>query len=263
MEELTAKLVSSLKDCLRWKEGKPLWGLEEPGLADVHPPRSKTPRKGRRGTSTERDLAKVREAHWRAPLTVAALEDKIEGLRQSVTQSQPDVHANSRSYDHQRRRSQGQSRRCCRVSLEERPAPFFEYSPPWWGPESGEDGGAELPLLDFDLEPLPELGPEVNHFLQELAGSSEEDDGTRSSPESPVEEYERWVTWQAQAHDTPGWWPELAEIPDVNNHQELAWMVWASFELPWWISDMAWRITIRLHWHCCVSGRRTSSHNMI
>ena len=52
----------------------------------------------------------------------------------------------------------------------------------------------KLPLLDFDLEPLPELGPEVDHFLQELAGSSEEDDGNRSSPEPLVEEYERWVS---------------------------------------------------------------------
>ena len=25
----------------------------------------------------------------------------------------------------------------------------------------------ELPLLDFDLEAPPELGPEVNHFLKE------------------------------------------------------------------------------------------------
>ena len=63
---------------------------------------------------------------------------------------------------------------------EESPAPFFEYSPPWRGPESGED---EEALLDFDLEALPELGPEVDHFLQELAGSSEEEDRMRSSPE--------------------------------------------------------------------------------
>ena len=56
--------------------------------------------------------------------------------------------------------------------LRESPAPYFEYSPPWRGPESEED---EEALLDFDLEALPELGPEVDHFLQELAGSSEEE----------------------------------------------------------------------------------------
>ena len=116
-------------------------------------------------------------------------------------------------------------------------SPFFKYSPPWWGPGSGEDEEAEPPLLDFNLEPLPELGPEVNHFLQELAGSLEEDDRNRSSPEPLVEEYERWVTWQAWAHDMPDWWLELAKIPGVDNHQELAQKVQASFKLPWWISE--------------------------
>ena len=70
--------------------------------------------------------------------------------------------------------------------LEEHPAPFFEYSPPWRGPESGED---EEVLLDFDLETLLEIGPEVNHFLQELASSLEEEDRKRSSPEPPVEDF--------------------------------------------------------------------------
>ena len=42
MEELTANIVSSLKDHLRQKEGKPPRGSEEPGLADVQPSKSKT-----------------------------------------------------------------------------------------------------------------------------------------------------------------------------------------------------------------------------
>ena len=237
MEKLTAEVVSSLKDCLGWKEGKPLWGLEEPGPAGIQPPRSKTPRRGRRGTSTGRDLAKVREAHWRALATAATLEEKIERLSWSVTWGQPDAHAHSWSHDCQRRRSWGWSRRHHRVWPEESPVPFFEYSPPQWGPGSGEDKEAKPPLLDFDLEPPLELGPEVDHFLQEPAGSSEEDDRNRSSPEPPVDEYERWVTWRAQAHDMPGWWPELAKIPGMDDHQELAWKVQASFELPWQISE--------------------------
>ena len=105
------------------------------------------------------------------------------------------------------------------------------------GPESGKDREAELPLLDFNLEPPPELGQEVDHFLQELAGSLEENDGNRFSPELLVEEYERWVTWQVCVHDMPDWWPELAKIFDVNNHQELAQKVWASFKLTQWISE--------------------------
>ena len=64
---------------------------------------------------------------------------------------------------------------------------------PWRGPESEEDEGA---LLDFDLEALLELGPEVNHFLQELAGSSEEE----VLPRTPVEDFKSWVTWRARVH---------------------------------------------------------------
>ena len=37
---------------------------------------------------------------------------------------------------------------------------------PQWSTGSGEDREAKPPLLDFDLEPLLELGPEVNCFLQ-------------------------------------------------------------------------------------------------
>ena len=31
----------------------------------------------------------------------------------------------------------------------------------------------------------------------------------------------------------PDLWQELAEIPEVDNYQELAHMIWASFKLPW------------------------------
>ena len=120
---------------------------------------------------------------------------------------------------------------------EESPSPFFKYSPSQRGPGSGENKEAELALLDFDLEALLELGPEVNHFLQESAGSWEEEDRNRSSPESLVKEYESWVAWRAQMHDMPGWWQELAEVPKIDNHQELARKVQASFELPRQISE--------------------------
>ena len=42
--------------------------------------------------------------------------------------------------------------------------------------------------MDFDLEALPELGLEVDCFLQGLAKSSEEEVRRTSSPEPPVEE---------------------------------------------------------------------------
>ena len=107
MEELTADIVSSLKDHLRQKEGQPPGDLEEHGLADAQPSRSKTPQRRRRGTSAERDLTEVREAHWRALATAAALEEKIERLSQSITRGWPDACTHSRSHDHCRRRSWG------------------------------------------------------------------------------------------------------------------------------------------------------------
>ena len=80
MKELAAEIMSSLKDHLEWKEGKSPWRIEELGLADVQPPRSKGPRRGRRDTLVERDLVKAREAHQRALTTAAALEEEIEKL---------------------------------------------------------------------------------------------------------------------------------------------------------------------------------------
>ena len=185
--------------------------------------------------------------HWETPhwgkgspleslATVAALKEKIERLSQSITRGWPDGHTYSQSHDHHRRRSWGWSRRCCTVRPEESRALPSEYSPTWWGPGSGEDEEARLPFLDFDLRPLPELGPEVNQFLQELACSTGKDDRNSSFPEPPVEEYKRWVTWWAQVHDMPDWWLELAEISEVDNHWMLAWKIWASFELPWQIT---------------------------
>ena len=49
MEELATEMVSFLKDCLGQKKGKSPQGIEEPGPADIWPPRSK-PLGGRGGT---------------------------------------------------------------------------------------------------------------------------------------------------------------------------------------------------------------------
>ena len=116
---------------------------------------------------------------------------------------------------------------------EECPAPYFEYIPPWRGPESEED---EEAFLDFDLEAPLELGPEVDHFLWEPAGSLEEEEMKRSSPELPVEDFESWVIWRARVHDMPDWSQELTEVPGIDDYEKLAQEVWASFELPWQIS---------------------------
>ena len=36
----------------------------------------------------------------------------------------------------------------------------------------------------------------------------------------------------------PEWWQELAEIPEVDNYQELAWKIQASFEVPQQVSKL-------------------------
>ena len=79
------------------------------------------------------------------------------------------------------------------------------HSPAQWGQETLEDEGAELPFLEFDLGPLPELGLDIEHFFQEPANQPKEDRGSNPSPEPPAEEYERWVEWRGQAVDTPNW----------------------------------------------------------
>ena len=86
--------------------------------------------------------------------------------------------------------------------------------------------------MDFNLEALPELGPEFDCFLWGPAESLEEEDRKTSSPEPPVEDLESWVTWRAWMHETPGWWQELAKIPGVDDHEKLTHEVQASFQLP-------------------------------
>ena len=113
------------------------------------------------------------------------------------------------------------------------------------GPASKQD---EEVLLDFDLEALPELGQEVDHFPQRLAKSLGEEDRRMSSPEPLVDKLGKWVTWRARMHNMPGWWQELAEVPGVDDHEKLAWEVWASFKLPWWISE----------WHCVENYHQAS-----
>ena len=122
--------------------------------------------------------------------------------------------------------------------LEDSPVHSPEHSPPQGGPGAWEDEWAELPFLEFNLGPPPELAPDVNHFLQELARSARKGSGSNPSPEPPVEEYKRLVTWQGQVLNMPEWWQELVEIPGVDDHQELAWVIWASFELLQWISEL-------------------------
>ena len=229
-------MVSSLKNCLRQKGGHPPRVPEESELAAAQPSQSKTTRRRRRDTSAQkRPQQSARESHQRAlAASSCTLEERIERLSQSITRGQPDAHAHSQSCNLQRRRSQGWNRRDCRSLLEDSPVHSPEHSPPKWGPGAWEDKGAELPLLEFDPGPPPELGSDVNRFLQEPASSARKDCRSNSSPELPLDRNtEGGVTWQGQVLDMPDWWQELAEIAEIDNYQELDQRIQAFFELHW------------------------------
>ena len=118
------------------------------------------------------------------------------------------------------------------------PTPCPAYSSPWWGPEAPEDQEAELPYFEFNLGPPPELGLDVKDFFQEQNSRQVEDRGSGPSQEPQMEDYERWVEWRGQMDATPTCWWELLEILEVNNVQELAQKIRASFELPQWMSKI-------------------------
>ena len=71
----------------------------EPNPTGVWPPRSRTPRRGRRDASAERSLAEAREAHWKALAMAATLEEEIEQLSCPLTRSQSEARAHSQSRD--------------------------------------------------------------------------------------------------------------------------------------------------------------------
>ena len=85
MEELMVEVMSSLGEYLGQKGGKAPQTTDETGSSNIWPPKSKTPRRGRRDTSMERAFAKAREAHQRALATTANMEEEIEWLSQSIT----------------------------------------------------------------------------------------------------------------------------------------------------------------------------------
>ena len=173
IEELVRDMVSSLKNHLRQKGGQPPRGPEESKPADTWPSWSKNPKKNEEGHFHQKRPCWGEGGHWRALAAAATLEERIERLGWSITRGWPDTHAHPWSCDYQRRRSWGQKRRCCRALPED--------NPPQWGPETWEDEEAELHFLEFDLGPPPELGSNVDYFLQELANNPRGDNG-RDAP---------------------------------------------------------------------------------
>ena len=114
-------------------------------------------------------------------------------------------------------------------------APYFEYHS---SRRNLESGGEEAAPKDPNLEELPELGPEVTCFLRGLAENLEEK-GKKVPPyEPPVKEFWNWVRWKAEACEMPSWWRELMAVQGVEDHEKLAWEVWASFWLLKRVSEL-------------------------
>ena len=85
---------------------------------------------------------------------------------------------------------------------------------------------------DLDLGPLLELGPDLEHFLQEPAIMQEEG-GESSLSQGPLaEDYKDWIKWRGCRFSTPNWWWELVGIPRINDFWELAQKIRASIEIP-------------------------------
>ena len=57
-------------------------------------------------------------------------------------------------------------------------------------------------------------------------------------PEPPVKEVHRWVLWKVETWEMPSWWRGLVAVPEVGDHNRLAWEVWASFWLPRRMSEL-------------------------
>ena len=94
-----------------------------------------------------------------------------------------------------------------------------------------EDQADWQPSTELDLGPLPELGLDLEHFLQELAITEGEGKGIDVSQEPPAEDYEKWIKWRGCWVHTPNWWWELMGILGINDLQELAQKIRASFEI--------------------------------
>ena len=74
------EVVSSFKDCQGQKQKEASKMTARSWSTDIQPLRIRTPGRGRREASVERNLAKIREAHQKALAMAATLEEEIECL---------------------------------------------------------------------------------------------------------------------------------------------------------------------------------------
>ena len=128
----------------------------------------------------------------------------------------------------------------------------YQLSPPMWWTEATPQEMADwsrpweeaqtvlVKEEDVDLECTPPLEP----YLMQLLGEEEPSlPGTNArdvlpplpmpeDPEPSPQHASDWIEWHARYVQMPSWWEELTKIPSNVNHQEFAWKVHASFEVP-------------------------------
>ena len=185
---------------------------------------------GRRHASVERSLAQAREAHQKALAMAAALEEEIEQLSCPLIRSQSEVRAHSRSridVDADPGDKRGGTTRCgLRIAM----LPTLSTTLPK-GVQSLKE--MQQPLRISIWRELPELGPKVTSFLQGSAESLGEETMKVPSPKPPIEELQKWVTWKAQAYETPSWWQELTVVPVVSTNQSEPPLPTSKMEVIW------------------------------
>ena len=170
-----------------------------------------------REDSIDRSLARVHEAHRKALLTVATLEEEMERLYRKKAHSSPgQKQRDSCGPDHRSRKRQHEASFCSQ--------PTAGRSANMPSSRTGSEGA------DSDLGEPPQLQANVASFLQ---GSSKmtKEESKEISLEPPVSQPAKWVRWKAEKCDVPEWWVELSTVP-VEDIEKLARQVRASFKLP-------------------------------
>ena len=150
--------------------------------------------------SIDRSLARVCEAHWKALLTVATLEEEIERLHRKKAFSSTEWRRRDSYRSEERRR-----KRQCEASFCSQPTASRCTNP------DTPSGRTESEAGDSDLGEPPQLQAEVASFLQGLSEMPEEEN-KEMSPEQPVSQPAEWVRWKAERCDVPNWWAELSTV---------------------------------------------------
>ena len=104
-------------------------------------------------------------------------------------------------------------------------SPSRTWSQCWRGP------GSWAASADLNLGPLPNLGPDIEHFLWEPAAIQVEEEGNDPLQEPPVTEYENWIVWRSCQVHIPDWRWELVGIPGIDDFQVLVQKIRAYYEV--------------------------------